>query len=204
MFIRNESFKTFLRSYPVVSIILAINIIVYLLFFIDRYLHTGVGYLLLQYGVGFNAGIEYGQWWRLVTAIFLHISFSHVLFNCFSIFLFAPALENMLGKFKFIILYLGTGIIGNLATFFLQPMEFSYLGASGAIYGLLGLYLFMAALRKDLIDHQNRTVIIVILVIGLVSTFIYPNTDILGHLFGLLAGFAFAPLFLIGIRNIVR
>jgi membrane associated rhomboid family serine protease len=83
-------------------------------------------------------------------------------------------------------------------------MEFSYLGASGAIYGLLGLYLFMAALRKDLIDHQNRTVIIVILVIGLVSTFIYPNTDILGHLFGLLAGFAFAPLFLIGIRNIVR
>ncbi len=76
MFIRTENFKTFLKLYPVVTIILAINLLVYLVYFVDGFLHTGIGYLLLQYGVGFNAGIEYGQWWRLLSAIFLHITFS--------------------------------------------------------------------------------------------------------------------------------
>lgn len=201
MFIRNESFKTFIKSYPIVSIILSINILVYLIIFIDSFIHTGLGYSIIQNGVGFNAGIRYGQWWRLITSIFLHIAFAHVLFNCFSIFLFAPALEAFIGKWKFVLLFIGTGIVGNIATFFLQPLAYSYLGSSGAIYGMLGFYLFMAIMRKELIGQQNRTVIFVILGIGLLSTFVYQNVDILGHLFGLLAGFAFAPLFLWGVKG---
>lgn len=201
MFVRNENFKSFIKLYPIVSIILSLNILIYLVFFIDKYLSTGIGYNILSYGVGFNAAIGAGEWWRLITPIFLQISFSHVLFNCFSLFLFAPALERLLGKWKFIILYLGTGIISNIATYFFLPPTFSYLGASGAIFGLFGVYLYMVALRRDLIDRQNTTIITVILVLGLIMTFISPNIDVLGHLFGLLSGFVLAPIMLFKVKS---
>ncbi|TCP23819.1 membrane associated rhomboid family serine protease [Scopulibacillus darangshiensis] len=201
MFIRNESFKTFTRHYPVVSIILALNIVVYLIFFLDKFLSTGIGYTIVQFGIGYNLLIHLGEWWRLITPIFLHITFSHVLFNCFSLFLFAPALELILGKWKFIIAYLGTGLISNIATYFMQPLQFSHLGASGAIYGLFGFYLYMVALRRDLISRQDKTVITVILVLGLIMTFLTPNIDILGHLFGLLGGFILAPIMLFRVKG---
>jgi rhomboid protease GluP len=195
MFIRNEDFKTFLKLYPIVSIIIAIHIIVFLaLNFLP-----GRGYLLL-WGVGSNIRIQGGEFYRLVTPIFMHHQFSHFLFNTFSLFLFAPALERLLGKIRFIIGYLGAGILANLATYWVGGAGYPpHLGASGAIFGLFGIYLYIVIYRKSLIDQANKQIIVTILVISLIMTFLMPNISVLGHLFGLIGGAALSPLLLTGI-----
>lgn len=193
MFIRNENFSSFLRRYPITSTIIAVNLII---FVVVRFFPAPVGG---QFGevfaamIGWNGGIERGEYWRLLTPIFLHYDVPHVLFNSFSLVLFGPALERILGKIKFIIAYLGAGVLADLATFWLQPAEYLHLGASGAIFGLFGLYVYMVLFRKDLIDAGSSQIIVTILVISLIMTFINNNINILGHLFGLIGGLLIAP-----------
>jgi rhomboid protease GluP len=190
MFTRTESFKEFLRFYPIISVIIAIHIFLWLLLALP---FLGGGAILNQM-VGYNVLITEGEYWRLITPIFVHASFTHMLFNSFSLVLFGPSLERMLGKTKFIIIYLSTGVMANIATYILQHEHFRHVGSSGAIFGLFGLYLFMVLKRKDLISYANSQLIITILVIGLIMTFLNSNINIIGHLFGLIAGFILAPV----------
>ena len=198
MFVRNEDFRSFIRYYPIISILIGIHILLFVL------VNLFGMYSILRLGVGYNRAIEIGEYWRLVTPIFLHGGFAHVLFNSFSLYLFGPALEQMLGKTKFLVGYFGAGIIANIATFYLQDSNFSHVGASGAIFGLFGIYFYMAFYRKELIDQANSQLILMILGIGLVMTFVSPNINILGHLFGFIGGAALAPILLIGARPFIN
>ncbi|KKI92208.1 hypothetical protein WQ54_10310 [Bacillus sp. SA1-12] len=190
MFTRTENFQTFLRLYPVVSILVSIHIFFWLLF----QLSIPTLQIVLSLLDGYNAGIANGEFWRIITPIFLHIGFGHLFFNTISLILFAPALERMLGKGKFIFLYIGAGIIADIATFVLEPQQYSHIGASGAIFGLFGAYLFMVFFRKGMMDQANSQIIISILVIGLIMTFFNANINIVAHIFGFIGGFALAPL----------
>lgn len=192
MFIRNEgSIKEFIRFYPIVSTLIIINIIIWLLYF----LQFSLGHSIYNFGIGQNLSIHDGQYWRLITPIFLHGGLGHVAFNSFSLVLFGPALEQMLGKVKFFIAYFGTGILANLATYIIDPTSMTlHLGASGAIYGLFGIYIYMVVLRKDLIDPGNAQIVMTIFIIGIVMTFVQPNINIAAHIFGAISGFAIAPL----------
>jgi len=195
MFIRTErSVRDFISFYPVVSTIIIINLILWMLIYIFPF---AIGDIIYYFGVGHNFSVLHGEYWRLITPIFLHGGFSHVAFNSFSLVLFGPALEQMLGKPKFIVAYFLTGIAGNLGTFIINPTSFTpHLGASGAIYGLFGIYLFMVFFRKHLIDAANASIVQVIFVIGLVMTFIQPNINIAAHIFGFIGGFAIGPVML--------
>lgn len=196
MFIRSEkSIKEFIQFYPIVSTIVIIHLILLL---IVNILSLPIGDLIYQLGVGNNFYIHQGQHWRLLTSIFLHGGISHALFNSFALVLFGPALEQMLGKSKFIFAYLFAGIAGNLGTYIIEPATFfpQYLGASGAIYGLFGLYIFMILFRKHLIDSQNARILVIIFILGLVMTFISPGINIYAHIFGFLGGLALGPLVL--------
>ncbi|MBM7554387.1 rhomboid family intramembrane serine protease [Thalassobacillus pellis] len=194
MFIRTESFKEFIRSYPIVSTLVGIHLVLWLL--IDLF-QFGFALELRNAGVGLNIAVTQGEYWRLITPIFLHAGLGHAVFNSFSIVLFGPALEQMLGRFKFIILYLFAGFIGNLGTYLFNPDSFiPHLGASGAIFGIFGVYVFMVMYRKHLIDQANSQIVMVIFIIGLVMTFLRPNINILGHLCGFAGGFLIAPFVL--------
>ncbi|MCA1012934.1 rhomboid family intramembrane serine protease [Halobacillus halophilus] len=194
MFVRTESFKEFLKFYPIVSTLVGIHLLLWIL--ID-FLQFGFALELLRFGVGVNVLILEGEYWRLVTPIFLHAGFAHALFNSFSLVLFGPALEQILGKFKFIFMYLFAGIAGNLGTFIVNPdAYYQHLGASGAIFGIFGVYVFMVLFRKNLIDQANSQIVMVIFILGLFMTFTRPNINVLGHLFGLIGGFAIAPTIL--------
>lgn len=192
MFTRTENFQTFLRLYPVVSTLIGIHLLFWLLFQIP----IPALQISLQLLDGFNAGIANGEYWRLVTPIFLHVGLGHLFFNSISLILFAPALEKILKKVKFTLLYISAGIFANIATYLIEPLQYSHLGASGAIFGLFGVYLFMVYFRKGMIDQANSQIIISILVIGLIMTFINTNINIVAHIFGFIGGFALAPLFI--------
>lgn len=198
MFIRTENFKDFLRFYPLVSGIVAINVLLWL---ITAVFSLPIGRLIYELGIGINALVDQGQYWRLVTPIFLHGGLFHLVFNSFSLVLFGPALEQMLGKFKFLLAYLLTGIAGNFFTYFINPEAFYFhLGASGALYGLFGIYAYMTVFRKDLIDPSSAQIITVILVIGLIMTFLRPNINVYAHVFGFIAGVALGPAILTNTR----
>ena len=189
MFIRTESFKEFIRYYPVVTGIVAIHLVLFLAAFLPFF-------PVYELMAGVNIYIIQGALWRLVTPIFVHAGFAHMLFNSFSLVLFGPALERMLGKWRFLLIYLACGITANVATLLLKPPVYVHVGSSGAIFGLFGVYIAMIVFRRELMSYQNAQIIITIAAIAFVMTFLQPNINVTAHLFGFLGGFVFGSIVL--------
>ncbi|WP_342514264.1 rhomboid family intramembrane serine protease [Sporosarcina sp. FSL K6-1522] len=183
MFVRTESFSQYIRLYPVVTFFLALNILTHLVTLIPV-----IGNEVYFFGVGVNAWIAEGDWWRLVTPMFLHADFMHLLFNMFSLFIFGPELEKIAGKARFLTIYLLAGIFGNIATYFLQPLEYASVGASGAIYGILGAFGALVYYTKHILP-QLRQIILPIIAIGTIMTFLQSNINATSHITGLVVGF---------------
>lgn len=196
MFVRTESFKEFIRYYPVITAIVLIHLILYILTFLPI-LPTN---WIFESFSGVNLYIMQGEWWRLVTAMFLHASFAHLLFNSFTLIIFGPPLEQMLGKIRFLLLYLSTGIIANIATFILKPLTYASVGSSGAIFGLFGIYIALILFYKELMSYNNKQIVVTILVIGLIMTFLQPQINATAHIVGLLSGFILGT-FMLGKRK---
>ncbi len=185
MFTRTESFREFIRFYPVISIIISIHFLLYL--FTALPIFPNFWFKATFSGV--NLYIMEGEYWRLITPIFMHGGFAHVLFNSFSLVLFGPALESLIGKGRFILVYLVSGILANVATLMLEPLTYVHVGSSGAIFGLFGYYISIILFRKHMLSQQNSQLILTICALSLIMTFIQPNINITAHIFGLLAGF---------------
>jgi rhomboid protease GluP len=185
MFTRTESFRDFIRLYPIVSIIITIHLGLYLLTILPIF----PNHWFLENLSGVNLYIMEGELWRLITPTFIHSGFSHVLFNSFSLVLFGPALERMLGSGRFLLVYLLSGLIANVATLLLQPLTYTHVGSSGAIFGLFGYYLAMIMFRKHMLSKQSSQIILTLCVLSLIMTFLQPNINITAHLFGLVGGF---------------
>ncbi|WP_306984709.1 rhomboid family intramembrane serine protease [Alkalicoccobacillus murimartini] len=200
MFIRNESFYSFRKNYPVITVLVAIHVILFLWINLFPF-----GDVILDRGVGSNIHVALaGEYWRLLTPIFLHYTLMHMVFNSFSLIIFGPAVEKILGTGKFISIYLLAGVLANVATLLLGDMYTRHLGASGAIFGIFGVLAYMIWARRDLIDRANSQLVVTIIIISLVMTFVNPNINILAHLFGFIAGLALAPLFLMGAKPFVQ
>ncbi|MCM2677043.1 rhomboid family intramembrane serine protease [Alkalicoccobacillus plakortidis] len=199
MFIRNESFYSFRKNYPVITVLVGIHLI---LFLWTSFFPFGREIYLL--GRGSNFEIITGEYWRLLTPIFLHGGLMHVVFNSFSLVIFGPVVEKILGKIKFISIYLLSGILANIATLYLGGVYYLHVGASGAIFGIFGVLAYMIWARRDLIDRANSQLVVTIIIIALVMTFVNPGINIFAHLFGFIAGMALAPLFLIGAKPFVQ
>jgi rhomboid protease GluP len=189
MFIRRENFKQYLSYYPVVSTLLAINLIVYLITLIPV-----LGDNIFFYGMTINGFIAQGEWWRIFTAMFLHGGVSHILFNAFSLFVFAPELERLVGKWKFLMIYLVSGIMGNVLTFIVQDASYASVGASGAIFGVFGAYVALVYFTRNNLP-QLKQVILPIVIISVVMTFLSPNVNVTAHIGGLITGFMFGLYF---------
>lgn len=183
MFNRTEKFSAYIRLYPVITVLLALNIGIFIL---TRF--PGVGQNLYNAGIGVNGLIAAGEWWRFITPMFLHADIMHILFNMFCLYVFAPELEKFLGKMRFITLYFLSGLFANIATFFIHDYDFAHVGASGAIFGLFGAYGALIYYTKNQLP-QLRQIILPIIVISVIMTFVQPNINVTGHLIGLLVGF---------------
>lgn len=185
MFTRTENFRQFIRLYPIVSIIISIHIVLYLFtilpFFPNQWFFETFS--------GVNLYIMEGQLWRLITPTFMHSGFPHMLFNSFALLLIGPALERLIGSARFSVVYLTSGIIANVATLFLEPLTYTHVGSSGAIFGLFGFYIAIIMFRKRWMSREDTQIILTLCFISLIMTFLQSNINIVAHIFGLLGGF---------------
>ncbi|MET9396263.1 rhomboid family intramembrane serine protease [Kitasatospora sp. NPDC002965] len=134
---------------------------------------------------GFPYGVAEGpeQWYRLLTAVFLHTAPWHIATNMLMLWVMGPALESALGRLRFLTLYLLSGLAGSAFAFLLDGDGMKSLGASGAIFGLLGATLVMY--RKV---RAPLGPVAALLVFNLIVTFSVPGIDWRAHLGGLVAG----------------
>ena len=129
--------------------------------------------------------------WRLITSVFLHGDLLHLLSNMFSLLIFGSYVELIFLKYKFIFIYLISGFLGSLFTLFLLPLNIFSLGASGAIFGLIG------AALSIIIKERNTPLIFLglIYVFYFVITSFSPGINYFAHIFGLLGGFITGYIF---------
>jgi rhomboid protease GluP len=189
LFVRRESFKQYITRFPISTLIIVINVI----YFALLHLYPGIDQAdtLIKWGAYYFPGIQNGEYYRFLTPVFMQIDVSHFIFNVFSIFVFVSALEQLIGKGKYLFIYLVSGIVGYIATYFISSADLA-LGASGAIFGVLGAYLYLIQKKSPLLDTTAKKTILPILIVNLIFTFIEPNISITGHIGGLIAGYLIA------------
>ncbi|MFJ9409064.1 rhomboid family intramembrane serine protease [Streptomyces sp. NPDC101393] len=134
-----------------------------------------------------NVGVALGEWYRLVTAMFLHQQIPHIAFNMLSLWWLGPPLEAALGRIRFIALYMLAGLGGSALTYLIAAENQPSLGASGAIFGLLGATAVL--LRRMNADMKP---VLILLGLNLVFTFLWPNIAWQAHVGGLVVGAAVA------------
>jgi membrane associated rhomboid family serine protease len=129
-------------------------------------------------------GVAHGQWWRLFTAMFLHASFFHLAVNMYSLYFVGSIMEQVIGRWRFLLLYLASGLAGSAGALVLSPTT-PTVGASGAIFGVLG-GLFILERRRHIATGGQVAGLIVL---NLVITFAFSSSiSVGGHVGGLIGG----------------
>ena len=160
--------------------------------------------VLRRYGAMFGPLIAEGEYWRLFTAMFLHIGFMHLLFNGAALLILGRMAEQVYGHVGFAVIYVIAGLSGGVASYMVINPITTGAGASGAIFGILGaLAAYLLAKRGVLgeIGRQFLSWVLIITAINLVFGFAMPEIDNWAHMGGLAAGFllglAFAPRYIV-------
>ena len=209
------------RPYIFTIVFLVANLFVFLLMWNASGMQTSVLWdqfpeeVLLAFGAKTNYWIHNGhQYWRLVTPIFIHVNLIHVLINMYSLWVIGPWVEKLYGSAKFVVFWVATGIAGVLASyltvipgshpgligsFLIKPGDVPSAGASGALFGLVGvLFVFGIKYRHELPEGFKRAfgtgmlpIILLNLGIGFILRGIIDNA---AHMGGLISGAAFAAL----------
>jgi membrane associated rhomboid family serine protease len=131
-------------------------------------------------------GVAHGEWWRLFTAMFLHASFFHLGVNMYSLYYVGSIMEQVIGRWRFLLLYLASGLAGSAGALVLSPLT-PTVGASGAIFGVLG-GLFILERRRHIATGGQVAGLIVL---NLVITFAFAGSiSVGGHVGGLIGGMA--------------
>lgn len=147
-------------------------------------------------------GVADGEYYRLVTSMFLHYGLVHLLLNMWALWVLGRNLEAALGPVRFLALYLLSGLGGSVAVYYFGDQHAPTAGASGAIFGLFAA--FFVVLRRL---GRDTSSIVPVLIINLVFTFAIPGISIAGHIGGLVSGgivgtgLAYAPR---QTRNVVQ
>lgn len=175
------------KSYLTYSLVAA-NVLMYLIIKMLS-LRSGASYdsYLEPFGAKVNSLILQGQYWRFFTPMFLHADEIHLAVNCYSLFILGTQVERIYGHGRFAAIYFISGILGGIASFAFSINQ--SVGASGAIFGLLGAMLFFAVKRPALLKSSFGANIVTMVVINLAYGFMNKRIDNFAHMGGLAGGF---------------
>ncbi len=190
------------KSYIATPLILYINVLLFLAMVI-----AGVAPLqptpqsLFQWGGNLRMAVAGGQWWRLITYMFLHAGALHILMNSFALLYIGMFLEPLMGRFRYVSAYLLTGVCAGLVSIAVHSNSVG-VGASGAIFGLYGV--FLSVLTTSHIQKTMRKTMlrgILFFVVYNLMAGLQGNTDNAAHIGGLISGFIIGYAYYPGIAN---
>ena len=173
----------FKNKFPMITYwLIAVNVILYVI----PILFGQYNDLINNYSV-WGPAIREGQYYRLLTGIFLHGGILHLLFNCYALYVIGSQVENFLGRIKFAIIYLVAGISGALFSVIFGG-NFASIGASGAIFGLMGALVYFGYHYRVYLGTVIKSQIIPLIVLNLLLGFCMPGIDNFAHIGGLIGG----------------
>ncbi len=161
--------------------LIAINIFIY---FIGIF--TNYDAMLNDYCV-YGPLVRYGEYYRLFTGMFLHVNIFHLLINCYSLYLIGSQMESFMGKIKYLIIYIVSGLFGSLLSIIMN-VNGAGVGASGAIFGLFGSMLYFGYHYRVYLGNVVKSQIMPTIVLNLIYGFMIPGIDNAAHIGGLLGG----------------
>jgi len=173
--------------------LIGLDVVLYVMQFLaPKDASNGYDVITLNFGMWPYGIAANNEWWRVGTAAFLHGGWLHLAFNMYVLYALGPTLERILGHSRFLILYLLAAVGGGVASYVFSPFNTVSVGASGAIFGLMGaLVVAGRRLRYDI------TQVLFLLGINVVIGFLSPGVDWRAHLGGLVTGAAVAALFVL-------
>ena len=179
------------EGFYITPIIIDLNILIFLLM-----VFSGIGFIsfkpsdLLAWGANFRPSTTNGEWWRLLTSSFLHGGLMHLVGNMYGLLFVGLFLEPKLGKTKYAVIYLTTGIIASTASLYFNEPIVS-IGASGAIFGLYGVFLALLMTKVFPKDFSKAFLTSTLIFIGynLLMGFAGTHIDNAAHIGGLVSGF---------------
>lgn len=161
--------------------LIVLNIIIFLIMTLSGNF-TQLENIFCNWGIGIKAG----QYYRLITGAFIHGGIVHLLCNMGSLYIIGSQVESYFGKIKFIIIYLFSAIMGNLLSITLNT--YASVGASGAIFGLLGCLLYFGYHYRVFLGNVIKSEIIPVIIFNLLLGFLLPGIDNFAHIGGLIGG----------------
>jgi membrane associated rhomboid family serine protease len=168
----------------VTRLLIAANVLVYLLELVDGGNVNGVGSKIYEKGVLFGPLVGQGDWWRLITSAFLHYGPIHLGFNMLALYWFGTPVEQYLGRWRFVLVYFASGLAGAAGALLINPLA-ATAGASGAIFGILGAALVLERQRTYVLGGSAMAVI----ALNLIFSFSFGgHISIGGHIGGLIGG----------------
>jgi len=177
--------EVFKAKVPYVTyFLIAVNVIFYL---VPILMGNDVYQYVINVYCTHGPSIRAGQYYRLFTGMFLHGSLMHLLFNCYSLYVIGTQIESFFGKFKYLIIYLFSGLTGALLSITLNGSVAS-IGASGAIFGLTGALLYFGYYYRVYLGNVMKSQIIPVIILELAMGFLITGTDNFAHIGGLVGG----------------
>ncbi|HEV2686506.1 MAG TPA: rhomboid family intramembrane serine protease, partial [Actinomycetota bacterium] len=176
----------FLQGAQVTTLIVGVNVIVFALMLLTG--SPTSGRTLRRFGALTNP-LPSSQWWRLITATFVHLGFAHIALNMLALILFGGAIEQRYGKARYLFLYLGSGVLGSATSLAYSHSTLSA-GASGAIFGIIGSWLALVLWNRNRPGMRGQLQSwIFLVVLNIVFGAASPGIDLRAHLGGLVGGF---------------
>lgn len=184
----NEVFSNIFKPKKIIitPILIFICIIMFVLMYIIGNGSEDVRTLLL-FGANSQDLVKSGEVWRLISAVFLHIGIIHLVVNMYSLFIIGSQLESFLGKIKYLLVFIISGILGSLLSVVVHDTVSA--GASGAIFGLLGSLLYFGYHYRLYLGSVLRSQVIPVILINLMIGLMLPGIDNFAHIGGLAGGY---------------
>ena len=169
-------------------ILICINILIFIITaFLSKNIYNIDSYTLIELGAKVNVLINNGQPWRLITAAFLHGGLSHIAFNMYALKIIGSEVEYVYGKVKYITIYLISALGGSIFSYLFNANSIS-VGASGAIFGLLGAMIIFGIKHKSKIGKAYIVNLFKVLLINIFIGVTLSNIDNGAHIGGLIFG----------------
>jgi membrane associated rhomboid family serine protease len=167
----------------VTKVLIGINVVIYLITAVQGAGINAPGGRLFNDMFLYGPFVNHGDWWRLITAAFLHASILHIGLNMYVLWIIGGPVETYLGRARFVSLYFVSGLAGSAGALVVTPLALT-VGASGAIFGILGALLIIEWQTTGRLAGNAMTWI----VINLVLSYVIPGVSIGGHVGGLIGG----------------